>query len=39
MSTSARPVLRAAGHVLALVVVIALGSWAGARTWRRRLGA
>ena len=31
--------LDAAGHVLALVVVIALGSWAGARTWRRRLGA
>ena len=29
----------ATGHVLALLVVIALGCWAGARTWRRRLGA
>ena len=29
----------AAVHVLALCVVVALGSWAGARTWRRRLAA
>lgn len=32
-------VVDAAGHVLVLVTVVALGSWAGARTWRRRLAA
>jgi lipooligosaccharide transport system permease protein len=36
-TTGSVDVLAAAGHLLALVVVIAAGSWAGVRTWSARL--
>jgi lipooligosaccharide transport system permease protein len=38
-TTGSVDALAAAGHVVALVAVIAAGAWLGARTWEQRLAA